>query len=238
MRKRILIAVLLVLLVSGSALAAGATFNGYPVVNVAVNGRPVQGEVPAIVMDGRTLLPVRSVAEMMGAVVQWDAAANTVYLVAPDVAALQADNNRLQAEIVRLEGQVRDAEAKLAASAQVSEPAVPAGPQWVAYVPGDPVPPILGGLPANVTPAYPVLVIVPHFCVPEGQAVELRARYVDANGYDIGAGPNRLVWAVSGGGIENHGTFLGNRVGQYTVTLSWEGFSAAGTLEVREGPCE
>ncbi|MEW6546420.1 MAG: stalk domain-containing protein [Bacillota bacterium] len=54
------------------AHAAGATYRGFPTVDLYVNGRPVEGDVPAIVIDGRTLVPLRVVAEALGQKVWWD----------------------------------------------------------------------------------------------------------------------------------------------------------------------
>ena len=46
-----------------------------------VNGEPVQLDAPAFITNGRTYLPVRFVAETLGAAVTWDAAAKTVTIV-------------------------------------------------------------------------------------------------------------------------------------------------------------
>ncbi|NPV93108.1 MAG: ABC transporter substrate-binding protein [Firmicutes bacterium] len=59
----------------------GDTYNGYPTVNVRINGYPVSGEVPAIVMDGRTLVPLRLVGEALGASVDWDSSTRTVRII-------------------------------------------------------------------------------------------------------------------------------------------------------------
>lgn len=45
-----------------------------------VNGSQVRLDVPALVVAGRTLVPLRFVGEAMGAYVQWDAAGRTVYV--------------------------------------------------------------------------------------------------------------------------------------------------------------
>jgi len=50
-------------------------------VNVTVNGQPLQSDVkPFVNMDGRTMLPVRAIAEALGAQVQWDEATQTATL--------------------------------------------------------------------------------------------------------------------------------------------------------------
>lgn len=50
-------------------------------VNVTVNGQPLQSDVkPFVNMDGRTMLPIRAIAEALGAQVGWDAATQTATL--------------------------------------------------------------------------------------------------------------------------------------------------------------
>ncbi|MBI4280028.1 MAG: copper amine oxidase N-terminal domain-containing protein [Armatimonadetes bacterium] len=48
-----------------------------------VNNRTIPLEVPALVMGGRTLVPLRFVSEALGAVVEWREAARTVVIIAP-----------------------------------------------------------------------------------------------------------------------------------------------------------
>lgn len=64
---------------SGVAVAAGTTgeYKGHPIVNVVVNGKIVQGEVPGINMEGTTLVPLKVVSEALGAQVGWDQATST-----------------------------------------------------------------------------------------------------------------------------------------------------------------
>lgn len=45
-----------------------------------VNGSPVTLDVPAMIIGGRTLVPLRFISESLGAGVQWDAAARTVLI--------------------------------------------------------------------------------------------------------------------------------------------------------------
>jgi hypothetical protein len=45
-----------------------------------VNGSPVTLDVPAMIIGGRTLVPLRFISESLGAQVQWDAAARTVLI--------------------------------------------------------------------------------------------------------------------------------------------------------------
>ncbi len=61
-----------VLLAGGIAFATGSTYIGYPVANVQVGGVPVTSDVPAIIVNGRTLVSLRFVAQALGATVTWD----------------------------------------------------------------------------------------------------------------------------------------------------------------------
>lgn len=80
-RKALLLGVVLGLsLAAGTALAAQEMFQGFPVVKVLVNGKPIQSDVPAVNFHGRTMLPIRAIAEALGAQVAWDAETSTVTL--------------------------------------------------------------------------------------------------------------------------------------------------------------
>lgn len=82
-RLRSLIAFLLVAGLAAAAAVAGAsqlTYKGYPVAHVELDGAAVSSDVPAIVVDGRVLLPVRALAEALDLDVQWDAAAGVARL--------------------------------------------------------------------------------------------------------------------------------------------------------------
>jgi len=64
----------------GALLAASGlwgTFEGFPIVRVMVEGEEIQGDVPAINFNGRTMVPIRFVAEALGANVGWDDATQT-----------------------------------------------------------------------------------------------------------------------------------------------------------------
>ncbi|MEW9674051.1 copper amine oxidase N-terminal domain-containing protein [Ammoniphilus sp. 3BR4] len=80
MKKKLFIGVALALsLIGGSVYAAtGNLFKGFPIVNVHLDGEAVHGDVPAISLDGRTLVPVRLISEALGADVSWDQSTSTV----------------------------------------------------------------------------------------------------------------------------------------------------------------
>ncbi|MEW6031536.1 MAG: copper amine oxidase N-terminal domain-containing protein [Bacillota bacterium] len=72
---RILLVLVVVLLgASLTPLAATGwgTYNGNPIVRLVVNGVEARGDVPAVMLGGRTMIPLRLVAEALGAAVEWD----------------------------------------------------------------------------------------------------------------------------------------------------------------------
>lgn len=77
----VVFAMLFITLIADPVLASQDTYNGYQVVNVVVEGRQVKGDVPAIIMDGRTLIPLRVVGEALGVEMKWDGNANTVNII-------------------------------------------------------------------------------------------------------------------------------------------------------------
>lgn len=68
------------LLGSVGVVVAADTFLGYPVVNVVVNGKSIQSDTPGVIIEGRTMLPVRAIADTLGLDVKWDGATKTVTL--------------------------------------------------------------------------------------------------------------------------------------------------------------
>jgi foldase protein PrsA len=75
-----LLAACLVVIVSAVAWADN-TFEGFPIVRVVLNQQEVTNDVPAILFNGRTMLPLRKIAELAGLTVErWDGETNTVYL--------------------------------------------------------------------------------------------------------------------------------------------------------------
>lgn len=92
MRVRVAV-VIAALAVSIAAVGwADQTFHGYQIVKVMLNGREVESDVPAVNFHGRTMLPVRKLAEVAGLTVDnWDAATNTVYLSSGAPSAVSED---------------------------------------------------------------------------------------------------------------------------------------------------
>jgi hypothetical protein len=90
MKKRIvaaLIAVFALGIVSGTALSAtGEFWNGYKTVRIVSNGKEIQGDVPAIIVHDRTMIPLRNLSEAVGMKVVWDGTNYIVYLEGNPVA--------------------------------------------------------------------------------------------------------------------------------------------------------
>jgi len=77
---------LVILLALTATVYAGAQYKGYPVVNVLVNAWELAfDDVPAVILDGRTMLPVRKVAESMNAIVTWNEQSRSVSILKPEV---------------------------------------------------------------------------------------------------------------------------------------------------------
>jgi branched-chain amino acid transport system substrate-binding protein len=83
--KRTIPFVMILFLLITVVVAAESTnkYNGYNTVKVIVNNSELKTDVPAIIMDGRTLLPLRKVAEAVNGIVTWDAANRTASILKP-----------------------------------------------------------------------------------------------------------------------------------------------------------
>jgi len=53
---------------------------GQEVIKIVVNGKEIKSDVPAQIIDGRTMVPVRFVAEELGSDVEWDADNSSVII--------------------------------------------------------------------------------------------------------------------------------------------------------------
>jgi hypothetical protein len=89
--KRLIILTLVFSMVFGATVYADSlwgTYSGYQKAKVFVNDSEVtfkDGEVPAIVIDGSTVLPIRKVAEKLQAIVEWDKDTMTANIYKPNV---------------------------------------------------------------------------------------------------------------------------------------------------------
>ncbi|MDD4615013.1 MAG: stalk domain-containing protein, partial [Caldisericia bacterium] len=75
---------------------------------VLVNGESVFLDVPPTIVEGRTLVPLRFIAETFGAEVEWDAVARSITLTAPDAAVLQQMMEALTAQNETLQQNLED----------------------------------------------------------------------------------------------------------------------------------
>lgn len=80
--KKFILVVALFLVFAGVATASSLNgdYKGNPIVNVTINGNKVNSDVPAIIYEGSTLIPLRSAAEALGANVSWDSSTLTASL--------------------------------------------------------------------------------------------------------------------------------------------------------------
>ena len=62
-------------------------FQGFPIVNLKIDGKAVESDVPAINFNGRTLVPFRAIGDAIGARVGWDSETQTASLDTPDLGA-------------------------------------------------------------------------------------------------------------------------------------------------------
>jgi hypothetical protein len=69
-----LLLVTLAVCIGGTATALSAP------VNLVVNGKTINSDVPPQIIDGRTMVPIRVVAEGLGASVAWSEEENTAYI--------------------------------------------------------------------------------------------------------------------------------------------------------------
>ena len=74
--KRFLLPLVVGILVVSTGVALGSgvhgDYKGFPIVKVRVDGSEIQSDVPAINLDGRTMVPLRFVSEALGASVAWN----------------------------------------------------------------------------------------------------------------------------------------------------------------------
>lgn len=113
-RARLLIVALIVTaLFVGTAVYAQTgtgTFKGFPIVNIILNGKKLQGDVPAIMFEGRTLVPLRLVSEAFGVNLEWDGGTNTIKM-AGEFSPAEMEKTKTELGITR--AQLADANAKI-----------------------------------------------------------------------------------------------------------------------------
>lgn len=99
MRKRWLIvtgAVVLTIVLATVAFAANP-------MKLVVNGQEIKPDVPPQIINGRTMVPVRWVAEALGADVQWDETSRTVRIAMRQTSGTGAEVSTTDRRIIMLE---------------------------------------------------------------------------------------------------------------------------------------
>lgn len=85
MKKKIALAMAVAMAMTTLALNVSA--DEYTKVNLLVEGQAVETDQPAVIVDSRTVVPVRVIAETLGCTVDWDAETKTVTFTQGDVVA-------------------------------------------------------------------------------------------------------------------------------------------------------
>jgi len=87
MKKVIMVILAVTLFSTGFVFAASinGTFQGFPIINVNLNGQPIKSDVPAVSLSSRTMLPVRAIAEATNSVVVWDQSTMTANIIKPEI---------------------------------------------------------------------------------------------------------------------------------------------------------
>lgn len=87
--KRVALLSLALFMVAGTAALAGSrwgTYEGYSKVQVNVNDQTMaSGNVPAFVINGSTMLPLRETASSLNAIIKWDSSNQTANIYKPNV---------------------------------------------------------------------------------------------------------------------------------------------------------
>lgn len=97
MRNRWLMLISIAVIICGLTAASWAT----DTVNLVVNGQEIKSDVPPQIIDGRTMVPVRFIAEALGSEIEWDADKKTVFINTKD--SKNKDNTDLQT-VIKLVG--------------------------------------------------------------------------------------------------------------------------------------
>lgn len=92
MKKVISILVLIAIVFTSAAFSSSNYFEGLPVVNFLIDGKTVASDVPAVILNGRTMVPVRVISENLGANVNWNNNTYTVEISKPQTDADQTND--------------------------------------------------------------------------------------------------------------------------------------------------
>ncbi|MEK8131404.1 copper amine oxidase N-terminal domain-containing protein [Paenibacillus filicis] len=108
MKKKLLAVTVLLMLFSGVATASSINgdYKGYPIVKLVVNGNEISSEIPAIIIDGVTMVPLRVVSEKLGAKVSWSSKTYTVDINSTGQAQSQNQNKKANVTLYSNDGKV------------------------------------------------------------------------------------------------------------------------------------
>lgn len=87
-RKILALSLILTMLMPGIVLADDIAIGAKSEISINVNGVKIEMDQPPIIENGRTLVPLRAVAEALGCNVEWDNTAKTASFVQGDVTAV------------------------------------------------------------------------------------------------------------------------------------------------------
>ncbi len=77
MKKKLAIILAAAMTISAMSINVGAA-EEYPEVTVVINGQELASDQPAVIIDGRTMVPMRAIGEALDIVVNWESATKTV----------------------------------------------------------------------------------------------------------------------------------------------------------------
>ena len=78
MKKTLALIIASAMAVSSFAVSAAAEEESYPEVKVVIDGSEIEADQPAVIVDSRTMVPIRVIAETLGIEVNWEAETKTV----------------------------------------------------------------------------------------------------------------------------------------------------------------
>lgn len=67
--------------------------------DATINDKPVTLDVPPVIQDGRTLVPLRFISEAFGAKVDWDDKTRSITITMPDIESLRSEIESLNSQI-------------------------------------------------------------------------------------------------------------------------------------------
>lgn len=80
MKKAKMILLILILVFGFAGTAQAGLFQGYPTVDLVIDGKKVSSDVPGLLMSGRTMVPLRVISQSFDADVFYDQVTNNVLI--------------------------------------------------------------------------------------------------------------------------------------------------------------